>query len=354
MAYPLRKFVKLLLDSAANGGQKALHARCLSESCARLRDFNRPPTGNEMARSGGIPSMCRLPIQETAEGLDACFVGIPLDIGSSNRSGSRLGPRQIRTESCIIGSFNTVTGAAPFESLQVADIGDVHINLYSLKRACDDIREFYKSKIMPYNCKPLTLGGDHTISYPILQAIKEKYGPVGMVHIDAHSDTLEHQMDMKIAHGTPFQRAVEEGLLDCKRVVTIGLRGQASTSSDGWKIPGFRYVWAHQYWYKSMSPLMEEIRHHMGSGPVYISLDIDALDPSVAPGTGYPEIGGLTSMQVLEIIRGCKGLDVIGGDVVEVSPQYDISGTTAIVAANLVYEMLCVLPGVKYYPVSHW
>ncbi|XP_070537302.1 agmatinase, mitochondrial-like [Ptychodera flava] len=354
MANTFGRFCQLFRGQLCASNECKVKVRWFSMELGKWKKFNRPLNGSELARSGGIASMCRLPIQATAEGLDVCFVGIPLDTGSSNRSGSRLGPRQIRTESCIIGAYNTVTGAAPFESLQVADIGDVNINLYDLKKACEDITEFYKTKILPYDCKPLTLGGDHTISYPILKALKEKHGPLGMIHIDAHCDTLDEMMGEKIGHGTPFRRAVDDGLLDCKRVVTLGLRGQASGPGDDWKIPGFRYIWAHQFWNKSMQSLMDELRQHMGSGPVYISFDIDALDPSIAPGTGYPEIGGLTSMQVLEIIQGCKGLDIIGGDLVEVSPPYDPTGTTALVAANFLFEMLCVIPGVKYYPVSHW
>ncbi|XP_077993109.1 agmatinase, mitochondrial-like [Glandiceps talaboti] len=327
--------------------------RTLTTTPTACRKLNQPISGNELARAGGIASMCRLPIQADVEGLDVCFVGIPLDIGVSNRSGTRLGPRQIRTESVMIRACNGGTGAAPFESLQVADIGDVHINLYSLKRACDDIREFYKSKIMPYNCKPLTLGGDHTLSYPVLQAIAEKHGPVGLIHVDAHSDVADTMMDEKIAHGTPFRRCVEEGLLDCKRVIQIGLRGSLYDSAGHkWqKDQGFEVVRGEECWHKSMTPLMEKVRQQMGDGPVYISFDIDALDPAYAPGTGTPEVGGLTPIQSLEIVRGCKGLNIIGGDLVEVSPPFDTTGVTALMGANLLFEMLCVLPGVKYHPV---
>uniref|UniRef100_A0ABM0M8F7 Agmatinase, mitochondrial-like n=1 Tax=Saccoglossus kowalevskii TaxID=10224 RepID=A0ABM0M8F7_SACKO len=217
--------------------------------------------------------------------LDVCFVGIPLDIGTSFRSGTRHGPRQIRNESSIIGAFNCSTGAAPFESLQIADIGDINLNLYDLKQACNDIREFYRTKVLPYNCVPLTMGGDHTLSYPVLQAIKEKHGAVGMVHIDAHPDTLGTMMGKDVAHGTPFLRSVEEGLLDCNKVITIGLRGHAALPGGDWKVPGFRYVYAQDCWYKSLAPLMEDVRQQMGDTPVYISFDIDALDPAYAPGT---------------------------------------------------------------------
>lgn len=323
--------------------------RCLCTSSSHGGKYNEPLSGNEMPRSGGIASMMRLPVQTDSQGLKACFVGIPMDIGTSNRSGTRLGPRQIRTESALVRRSNIATGASPFDSFQVADVGDVNFNLYHLPKACEDIRNHYR-KLISNGCVPLTMGGDHTISYPILQAMKEKYGPVGMVHVDAHSDTNDTMLGEKIAHGTPFRRAVEEGCLDSHRVIQIGLRGSTYSVEDyDWaRNQGFRVVMAEECWHKSLTPLMSEVRDMMGDRPVYISFDIDGLDPAFAPGTGTPEIGGLTSIQGLEIIRGCRGLNVIGGDLVEVSPSYDLNGTTALTGANLLFEMLCVLPGVKY------
>ncbi|KAK3589687.1 hypothetical protein CHS0354_015194 [Potamilus streckersoni] len=323
--------------------------RKLFSTSAWLQMFNEPLSGHEMIRAGGLASMMRLPVQSTAEGLDACFVGIPLDIGTSNRSGARMGPRQIRTESCMIRKNNIATGACPFESIQVADVGDINLNTYNLPKAVEDIRKGILT-IVRHNCKPLVLGGDHTMTYPILQAIKEKHGPVGLVHVDAHADCHDEMLGEKIAHGTPFRRAFEEGCLDGARVIQIGLRGPCYSLQDyDWgKKQGFRIVPVEECWHKSLTPLMEEVRKMMGDKPVYISFDIDALDPAYAPGTGTPEIGGLTTIQGLEIIRGCRGLNIVGGDVVEVSPPYDPTGTTALTAANLLFEMLCVLPGVKY------
>ncbi|BFZ15482.1 hypothetical protein BsWGS_18521 [Bradybaena similaris] len=315
-----------------------------------LGSFNQPLSGNDMHRSGGIASAMRLPVQATSEGLNACFVGVPLDSGTSNRSGTRMGPRQIRTESVMIRPFNAATGAAPFESLQVADIGDVPFNAYNLHEAVRQISEAYRG-IIKHGCVPLTLGGDHTLSYPILKAIKDKYGPVCLVHIDAHSDTNDLMFGERIAHGTPFRRAIEEGCLDCKRSVQIGLRGSGYSADDyKWvSDQGVRLVLASECWNKSLEPLMGEVRRATGHRPVYISFDIDGLDPSIAPGTGTPEIAGLTIVQGLEIIRGCWGMNVVGADLVEVSPPYDPFGTTALVAANLLFEMLCILPNVKYY-----
>ena len=231
----------------------------------------------------------------------------------------------------------------------MADIGDVAINTFNLLKSIDIIEEAY-DEILGHGCKPLTIGGDHTIALPILRALKRKHGPLGMVHIDAHADINDNMFGEKIAHGTPFRRAVDEGLLDGKRVAQIGLRatGYAAEDFDWPRQQGFRVVQAEDCWYKSLAPLMAEIRQQLGKGPVYLSFDIDGLDPSCAPGTGTPEIGGLTTTQGMEIIRGCRGLDIVGCDLVEVAPPYDVSGNTSLLGANLLYEMLCILPGVQY------
>ncbi len=308
-----------------------------------------PLGGNEMPRFGGPATMMRLPTRPDAAGLDACFVGVPLDIGTSNRAGARFGPRQIRAESCLIRPYNMATRAAPFDSLSVADIGDVAINTFNLQKSMAIVEAAYDG-IIAQGCRPLTLGGDHTIVLPILRAMKKKHGAVGLVHVDAHADVNEHMFGEAVAHGTPFRRAVEDGLLDTKRVVQIGLRatGYAADDFDWPRRQGFRVVQAEECWHKSLAPLMQEVRAQVGGGPVYLSFDIDGLDPAFAPGTGTPEIGGLTSIQGLEIVRGCRGLDLVGCDLVEVAPPYDPSGNTALTAANLLYEMLCVLPGVQY------
>ncbi|XP_033012394.1 agmatinase, mitochondrial [Lacerta agilis] len=318
--------------------------------CRLLSDArsNVPPSAEFVARPVGVCSMFKLPIRNSAEGLDVAFVGVPLDTGTSNRPGARFGPRHIRAESSMVRLFNPSTGADPYHSLVAADIGDVNVNLYNLKDSCRRIREAFQ-KIVARGCVPLTLGGDHTITYPILQAVAEKHGPVGLVHVDAHTDTGDQALGEKIYHGTPFRRCVDEGLLDCKRVVQIGIRG-SSYSQDPYKYcrdQGFRVVLAEDCWMKSLVPLMAEVRKQMGDKPVYISFDIDGIDPAYAPGTGTPEIAGLTPSQALEIIRGCQGLNIIGGDLVEVAPMYDASGNTALLGANLLFEMLCALPRVK-------
>jgi len=310
--------------------------------------LNQPLGGNAMPRFAGLATMMRLPAATSARGLDAAFIGVPLDIGTSNRAGARFGPRQIRAESALLRPYNMATGAAPFDALQVADLGDVPVNTYSLDKSLPLITAFY-DEVLAAGCTPLTLGGDHTIALPILRAVARRHGPVALVHVDAHADVNDEMFGERVAHGTPFRRAVEEGLLQCDKVWQIGLRGTGYAADDfDWpRAQGFTVVQAHEVWYRSLAPLMVEVRERIGPAqPVYISFDIDGIDPSFAGGTGTPEVGGLSVPQALEIIRGCHGLNVVGGDLVEVAPPYDPSGNTALLGANLLYEMLCVLPGV--------
>ncbi len=294
--------------------------------------------------------MMRLPMAASPEGLDVGFIGVPLDIGTSHRPGTRFGPRQIRAESCLIRPYNMATGAAPFDSLQVADLGDVAINTYNLIKSVDIITAHYRT-VLAAGCIPLTLGGDHTIALPILRALKERHGPVALIHVDAHADVNPDMFGERIAHGTPFRRAVEEGLLQGNKVWQIGLRGSGYSSEDfDWpRKQGFHLVPAHEVWWQSLAPLMAQIRQAIGPAtPTYLSFDIDGIDPAYAGGTGTPEVGGLSVPQALEIVRGCRGLNLVGADLVEVSPPYDPSGNTALLGANLLFEMLCALPGVAH------
>lgn len=309
--------------------------------------LNQPLGGNAMPRFGGLATMMRLPTADTPDGLDAAFVGVPLDIGTSHRPGTRFGPRQIRAESALIRPYNMATGAAPFDALQVADLGDVPVNTYSLEKSVAIIEGFF-DHIAATRCKPLTLGGDHTIALPILRALARRHGPLALVHVDAHADVNDAMFGERIAHGTPFRRAVEEGLLQGRRVFQIGLRGSGYAADDfDWpRAQGFTVVPAHEVWHQSLGLLMDRVRATIGDAPCYLSFDIDGIDPAYAGGTGTPEIGGLTVPQALEIVRGCQGLNLVGADLVEVSPPYDPSGNTALLGANLLYEMLCVLPGV--------
>jgi guanidinobutyrase len=306
---------------------------------------NQPLGGNEMPRFGGPTTMMRLPFQESAGGLDACFIGIPMDIGTSNRSGTRHGPREIRAESCMLRPYNMATGAAPFEAMNVADIGDVPINTFDLKKTINIITAHYE-QILSHDVIPLTLGGDHTLTYPILRAVAKKHGPVALIHIDAHADINDEMFGEKIAHGTPFRRAHDDGLLNSELVFQVGLRGTGYSPDDfNWsRDQGWTVVPAEDCWGHSLNDMMGRIRKRVGNHPVYLTFDIDSLDPAFAPGTGTAEVGGLTVWQGLEIIRGCSGLNLVGCDLVEVSPAYDKTGNTALVAANFLYEMLCVLP----------
>jgi guanidinobutyrase len=300
---------------------------------------NQPQSGNAMPRFAGLATMMRLPAATSAEGLDAAFIGVPLDFG----------PRQIRAESALLRPYNMATGAAPFDTLQVADLGDVPINTYSLEKSMAIIERFYDD-VLATGCRPLTLGGDHTIALPILRALARRHGPVALVHVDAHADVNDEMFGEPIAHGTPFRRAVDEGLLAADKVWQIGLRGTGYAADDfDWpRAQGFTVVQAHELWHGSAAPLMERVREAVGPHrPTYLTFDIDGIDPAYAGGTGTPEIGGLTVPQALEIIRGCRGLNLVGGDLVEVAPPYDPSGNTALLGANLLYEMLCVLPGVR-------
>jgi guanidinobutyrase len=316
---------------------------------SELSAFNQPLGGNTMPRFGGPATMFRLPTQSTSRGLGVAIVGVPLDIGTSNRPGTRFGPRQVRAESALIRPYAMGTGAAPFESYQVADMGDVPLNPYNLRASVDIIERFYDA-VLENDVKTLSVGGDHTISLPVLRALYRRHGRMALIHVDAHADVNDEMFGEKLAHGTIFRRALEEGLIEGRKMYQIGLRGTGYSAEDfEWtRQRGAVVVPAEECWHRSLAPLMREARAHIGPDmPTYLTFDIDGLDPSVAPGTGTPEIGGLTAIQGLEVIRGAFGLNLVGADLVEVSPPYDPSGNTSLVAANLLFEMLCSFPGCK-------
>jgi guanidinobutyrase len=308
-----------------------------------------PLGANVVPKFGGPTSFMRLQQFDDARGLDACIYGMPVDWGTSARPGARFGPRQVRAESTQIRPCNMGTGAAPFSSLSVADVGDAPVNPYNLLKSVEEIERFITEKILIYDCRPLGIGGDHTVLLPALRAIAKKHGPVCLIHVDAHSDTNDTMLGEKIAHGTPVRRAVEENLINPNRSIQIGLRGSGYSVDDfEWaRQQGMQVVPSEECWHKSMTPLMEKVRDLVGDNPVYLTFDIDALDPAYAPGTGTLEMGGLTPVQALEIIRGCRGMNLVGADCVEVSPPYDAHGMTATMAANIIFETLCVFPGVE-------
>jgi guanidinobutyrase len=312
-------------------------------------DFNQPLSGNDMPRFAGPGSMFRLPQVADAAQLDIGIVGVPLDIGTSNRPGARFGPRQIRAESVLVRPYGMATGAAPFDSFQIGDLGDVALNTFNLGESISIIEHHFK-KIVDKGAKTVSLGGDHTIALPILRAVAARHGPVALVHVDAHSDTNDAMFGERITHGTIFRRAIEEGLVQPDRMVQIGLRatGYRADDFDWARQQGVQVVSVEECWHRSLAPLMQQVRERIGSSvPTYLSFDIDGLDPSVAPGTGTPEPGGLSSAQGLEIIRGLFGTNLVGADLVEVAPAYDTTGNTSLLAANLVFEMLCSFPGCK-------
>ncbi|MBR2574502.1 MAG: agmatinase [Loktanella sp.] len=310
---------------------------------------NQPISGNDLARFSGPQTFMRLPQVDSAAGLDVGFIGIPMDIGTSWRSGTRMGPKQLREQSAMIRPYNIQTGAAPFDAMQCADLGDVPINTFSLSDTIRIITETYAAHLA-HDFIPMTLGGDHTLTLPVLRAVAAKHGPVALVHVDAHADVNDEMFGELETHGTVFRRAYEEGIITADKVFQIGLRGTGYTADDfteaaGW---GFNQYLAPELWHKSLTPLAAEIKAQIGDQPCYITYDIDSLDPAYAPGTGTPEIGGLTTAQAMELIRGLRGLNIVGCDLVEVSPPYDPSGNTALTGTNLMFEMLSILPGVPY------
>ena len=310
---------------------------------------NQPISGNDLARFSGPNTFMRLPQASDLTGLNVAVLGVPMDIGTSWRSGARMGPKQVRSESAMIRPYNIQTGAAPFDSLNVADIGDLAINTFSLAKSLQVIAESYMA-ILNQDVVPMAIGGDHSITLPILRAIAAKHGPVALVHVDAHADVNDEMFGERETHGTVFRRAYEENLIIPNKTYQVGLRGTGYTAEDfteaaGW---GFQQWPAPELWHRSLKTLGAEIRRDIGDTPTYITYDIDSLDPAFAPGTGTPEIGGLTTPQAMELIRALRGVNVVGCDLVEVSPPYDPSGNTALTGANLLYEMLCILPGVAY------
>ncbi|WP_029355098.1 agmatinase [Bosea sp. 117] len=272
--------------------------------------------------------------------LDVALVGVPMDLGVTNRAGARLGPRAVRAIERI-GPYEHVLRMVPAADARVADIGDVPFrSRFSLEDCHEDIEAFFK-KIVAAGVIPLAVGGDHSITGSILKAVGEKR-PVGMLHIDAHCDTSGVYEGSKFHHGGPFRKAVLDGVLDPERTIQIGIRGGAEFLWEFSYESGMTVIHAEEVTGLGVPAIIEKAREVLGTGPVYVSFDVDSLDPAFAPGTGTPEIGGLTSREVLEILRGLNGLDVVGGDVVEVAPQYDATSNTAHAAAQVLFDIFCM------------
>ncbi len=274
-------------------------------------------------------------------GLDIALIGVPMDLGVTNRSGARFGPRAVRTIERV-GPYNHFLKVVPFAERKVADVGDVPFrSRFSLEKSLEDIEEFYL-RVAKAGVVPLSVGGDHSISHPVLKALG-RGRPVGMVHIDAHSDTSGEYEGAKFHHGAPFRLAVLDGVLDPERTIQIGIRGSAEFLWEFAYEAGMTVIHAEDVAEMGTDAVLKKARKVVGDGPFYISVDMDGIDPAFAPGTGTPEVGGLTPREVQKILRGLKGLDVIGGDVVEVAPQYDPTTNTAQLAAQLMFEILSVM-----------
>jgi len=291
-----------------------------------------------------IPTFMRAPLISDPAAFDIAMIGVPYDGAVTNRPGARHGPREIRNSSSMMRSIHHATRINPYELCRIGDAGDVPFTrVYEVEAAHHDITRFF-AKFHQAGVVPLAAGGDHSVTLPIFRAIAAD-GPIGMIHVDAHTDTWDEFMGCKFMHGTPFRRAVEENLLDPRRTVQIGIRG-AQNTSEGWDYShdsGMRVIFMEEFTKLGVDAVIAKARRIVGNGPTYISFDIDGLDPVYAPGTGTPEVGGLTTIEAQALLRGLRGLNLIGADVVEVAPPYDPSGNTALVGATIMYEILCLL-----------
>ncbi len=306
--------------------------------------FYEPVDGMAMPRFGAMPTFMRLPHIADFGETDIALSGVPWDGGTTNRAGARHGPREIRNMSSFIRRTNHAHGICPYELCNIADVGDASVNPIDVNDTIGRVEEFF-SDMHAARAAPLTAGGDHLITLPIMRAIARDE-PVGMIHFDAHSDTWDSYFGgSTLTHGTPFRRAIEEGLLDPKRTIQIGIRGSVYdlNDMDFAHEAGIRVVEIEEYFELGWERVMQEAREIVGDGPTYISFDVDGLDPVYAPGTGTPEIGGYSTHEAQQMLRAMRGLNLVGGDVVEVSPPFDQSGNTALVGATMMFEILCPL-----------
>jgi guanidinopropionase len=295
-------------------------------------------------RYAEIATFMRAPLASSTDGVDIGLIGVPTDLGVTNRPGARHGPREIRNASTLMRTFNLGLGINPYELCRIADLGDVRLaHRYDLEQQIVEIEAFYR-KIKAAGVRPVSAGGDHSITYPIFKALAAD-APIGMVHIDAHTDTWAEFGGSKFTHGAPFRLAVLDGLLDPERTIQIGIRGGQNTL-DGIEFSrdhGMRVVFIEEFATLGVERVIEEARKIVGDGATYISFDVDGLDPVYAPGTGTPEIGGITTLEAQRLLRGLRGLNLIGGDVVEVAPPYDQTGNTALVGATIMFEIMCLI-----------
>jgi agmatinase len=301
-----------------------------------------PTDASLVPRYAGLSTFARLPRREDVPTMDVAVVGVPFDSGVSYRPGARFGPAHIRQSSRLLRPFNPAQGVAPFAGQQVVDAGDIAVNPFDIQQAIKEIEA--AARDLSADAKLLTLGGDHTIVLPLLRAMHALHGPIAVLHFDAHLDTWDTYFGEPYTHGTPFRRAAEEALLDPEHCLHIGIRGPLYSQRD---LPesadlGFAVVHSADLDELGIAGTVGRMRERLGGRPVYVSVDIDVLDPSHAPGTGTPEAGGMTSRELLAVLRGLAGLNVVSADVVEVSPAYDHAEITGIAAAHVAYELLSV------------
>ena len=312
--------------------------------------FFHPVSGFDLPRFAGVPTFMRLPHVDPDNprfgDVDVGIIGVPWDSGTTNRAGARHGPRQLRDMSTMIRAQNGATGVRPFEVLNCADLGDVPPNPIDIMDSMNRITAFY-DRVLAAGITPLTAGGDHLSSLPILRSLG-KDAPLGMIHFDSHTDLFDSYFGgSKYTHGTPFRRAVEEGLLDPKRVIQIGIRGSAYDNEDldFAAAVGIRIVRIEEFFARGLDDVMAESLDIVGTAPTYVSYDIDFVDPTFAPGTGTPEVGGPNGFQALQVARLLKNVNIRGADLVEVSPPFDASGGTAFLGVSIMFEILCAIAG---------
>jgi guanidinopropionase len=302
-----------------------------------------PLDSGAVPRYAGPASFMRLPAARPEE-VDIALVGVPFDGGTTNRTGARHGPREIRNQSTLSRRVHHVTGRSPFDRVRVADCGDAPVNPVDLMASLELVEGFYRN-IVAAGALSLTAGGDHLVTLPILRAAATGRPPLGLIQFDAHTDTYDEFFGSRYNHGTPFRRAIEEGIVDPRRMVQIGLRGAISDASnyDFARAAGIRLIFIEELQARGVAEVMDEARSIVGTGPTYVTFDIDVIDPAFAPGTGTPEIGGISTFQAQELVRRLGGVDIVGADVVEVSPPLDPTGITALTGATMMFELLCVM-----------
>jgi len=306
--------------------------------------FHQPVDAAKVPRFAGHATFMRLPAVPSPKGLDIALAGIPWDGGTTNRAGARHGPREVRNQSSLMRSTHHVSKTEPFRIANIADVGDLAVNPIDLLDALRLIEEGV-ADIVGAGALPLCVGGDHLTTLPVLRAVAKKR-PVGLIQFDAHSDTNDTYFgNNPYTHGTPFRRAIEEGLLDPRRIVQIGIRGSiyAPDEHDWALAQGIRIVYMEEFVRRGVEDVMAEAREIVGQNPTYVTFDIDAIDPSMAPGTGTPEIGGFTTREAQQLVRLLDGLNLVGADVVEVSPPFDLAGMTSIAGATVMFELMCIL-----------